>query len=153
MVSISALLVAVFFSFFMRKLYHKTPQKSSIFKHFRALYHAQTSHGFVGFWLFCFQPLHKPTVLLWRQCPDLVLGSWPLKTTIFQALIQKQKSISLPIQSLNPVSFPTTEQKECCLEGIHLELGAYHTGQTVNSAPQICIATGDIHWAAAVEVI
>ena len=153
MVTISALLVAVSFLFSIRKLYHKKCGKSSVFKRLKELYRTQSRHGFVCFWLFRFQPFHEPAVLLWRQCPDLVLGSWPLKTTIFQALIQKQKSISLPIQSLNPVSFPTTEQKECCLEGIHLELGAYHAGQTVNSAPQICIATGDIHWAAAVEVI
>ena len=37
MVTISALLVAVFFSFSIRKLYHKICEKASVFRRFRAL--------------------------------------------------------------------------------------------------------------------
>lgn len=137
----------------MRKLYHKTPEKNSVFKRFKQLYHAQTSHGFVGFWLFCFQSLHEPAVLLGRQCPDLILGSRPLETAAFQTFVQQKESVAFPIQRLDPVSFSATEQKECCLEWIHLELRAYHAGQTVDSTPQICIATGNINRAATLEII
>lgn len=67
--------------------------------------------------------------------------------------IQKQKSVSLPVQRLDAVSLSAAEQEQCCLEGIHLELRTYHAGQAVDPAAQIRIATGDVHRAAAVEVI
>ena len=153
MVTISALLVAVSFLFSIRKLYHKKCGKSSVFKRLKELYRTQSRHGFVCFWLFRFQPFHEPAVLLWRQCPDLILGSRPLETAVFQPFIQQQESIAFPVESFNTVSLSAAKQKQCRLKGIHLELRAHHTGQAVNSASQIRIAAGDIHRAAAIEVI
>ena len=127
--------------------------KASVFKRFKELYCAQSGYSFIGFWLFRFQPLHKPAVLLWCQCPDFILGSRPLETAAFQTFVQQKESVAFPIQRLNPVSLSAAEQKQCCLEWIHPKLCAYHAGQAINPAPQIRITAGNVHWAIAVEVI
>ena len=49
------------------------------------------------------QPLHQPAVLLRRQLPYLVFRSRPLVCTLFQPLIQQDKSIPLPIEALDAV--------------------------------------------------
>ena len=54
---------------------------------------------------------------------------------------------------INTVSFSAAKEEQCCLEWIQLELCAYYAGQAVNPAPQVCIATSDIHRTAAVKVI
>ena len=57
----------------------------------------------VGLWLLYLQPLHQPAVLLRRQLPYLVFRSRPLVCTLFQPLIQQDKSIPLPIEALDAV--------------------------------------------------
>ena len=153
MATISALLAALFFSFFMRKLYHEKCEKASVFKLFIALYCTQSSYGFRRLWLFCFQPLHKPAVLLRRQHPDFILRSRPLETATFQTFVQQKKAVSLPVQGLDTVSFSAAEQEQRRLKGIHLELCAYHAGQTVDPTPQIRITTGNVHRTAAIEIV
>lgn len=77
----------------------------------------------------------------------------PPETTISQTFVQQKETVPLPAQSLNAVSLSAAQEKQRRLEGDHLKLCSYHAGQTANPTPQICIATGDVHRAIAVEVI
>ena len=108
---------------------------------------------FVRLWLLSLQPLHQPAVLLRCQGLHFLCTSGPLETATFQTLIQQQKAISLPVQRLDPVPSPPAEQKQRPLKRVHLELALYQIYQPVNASPRICVPTGNVHRAAAVEII
>lgn len=127
--------------------------KASAFNGFRQLYHAQTGNCPVGFWLFRFQPLHQPAVLLWRQCLHFVLAPGPLEAAAFQPFIQQQEVVTLPVQRLDAVPLPAAEQEQGGLKRIHLELRCHHPGQPVNTAPQVRVTARDVDRAMAIEVI
>ena len=70
--------------------------------------------------------------------------AWPLETAGLQALVQQQKSITLPIQCFDPVPASATEQKQRVGEGIQLELLLNHAGQTIDSSSEIGVTAGNI---------
>ena len=114
--------------------------------------HAQPNHWTMCFWLFYFQPLHKPPILLRRQAPYFILTPGPLVCPTFQTLIQENETILFPVQTLDPVSPPPAKQKQRIGERIQLELLLHHAGQTIYSFSQICVPTGDIHFICSGEV-
>ena len=137
----------------MRKLYHKTHRKASVFKRFTPLYCAQSGHSFVGFWLLRFQSLHEPAVLLWSQYLHLIFCARPLEAACFQPLIQKQKSVPLPVQRLDTIPASAAKQEQRCLKRIHLKLVLHHTSQSVYPTPEVRVAAGDVDRTMAIEVV
>lgn len=66
------------------------------------------------------------------------------QTATFQALIQQQKAISLSLQRLEPVLPSPTEQKQCPLKRVYLELTPYQAVQAINHTAQVCVSAGDV---------
>lgn len=127
--------------------------KGQCFQCFPALDYAQAGHRFICLRLFGLQPLHQPAILLRRQSLHFIRAPRPLKTAALQTLIQQQKAVSLPVQRLEAVPPPPAEQKQRPLKGIHLELALYQIGQSINASTQICVSAGNVHRAAAVEIV
>ena len=127
--------------------------KSQCFQRFSALDHTQTGHRFVCLRLLGLQSLHQPAVLLGCQGLHFLRVPGPLETAALQTLIQQQKAVSLPVQCLEPVPPSPAEQKQRPLKGIHLELALYQIGQSINASPQVCVSAGNVHRAAAVEIV
>ena len=121
-------------------LYHKYPQKASVFNGFWHLYHAQSSDGTMCLWLLYAQAFHEPAVLLRRDLLCFLAGPGPLKAPTFQALVQEQKSVSLPQQSLDAILSPAAEQKQRLGKRIQFILPLHNTGQSVDPTAEICIA-------------
>ena len=119
----------------------------------RILYHAYSRHRTVGLRLLYLEPFHEPTILLRGYLLCLHCGSRPLVHAGFQTLIQKHKTILLPVQTLDTVSPAATEQKQRIGEGIQFELLLYQGGQSIYSFSKIRIAAGDIDAVCTAEVI
>ena len=78
---------------------------------FAILYHAQSIYRTVSFWLLHLESFHEPAILLRRYLFCCEFRSRPLVDALFQSLIQKNKSVLLPVQALNTVPPPAAEQK------------------------------------------
>ena len=124
-----------------------------MFSCFLSLNHAQSSHWLMRPWLLYAQSFHQPAILLWCQSLDFVLRPWPLKAALLQPFIQQQKSVSFPVQCLQPVPFPSAEQKHHPLKRIHLILALHDASQSIYSPPHVCVPTGYVHWAPTVEIV
>lgn len=80
-------------------------------------------------------------------------GSRPLVDACFQTLIQKHKTILLPIQALDAVPPAAAEQKQRIGERIQFELLLHQGSQSIYSFSKIRIAAGDIDAVCTAEVI
>ena len=120
---------------------------------FSSLNHAQSGHWLMRPWLLYAQSFHQPAILLWCQSLDFVLRSWPLKAALLQPFVQQQKSVSFPVQCLQPVPFPSAEQKHHPLKRVHLILALHDAGKSIYPSPQIRVSAGNIHRIAAVEIV
>lgn len=105
------------------------------------------------FGLLHFQTLHQPAVLLRRQGSDFIFTSRPLVRALLQPLVEKNETVLLPVEALNAVSPPSTEQEQRIGEWVELELLLYHTGKTVNPFPQISISAGNIYPVCSAEIV
>ena len=103
--------------------------------------------------LFHIQPFHEPAVLLGSQSSGLTLISGPLEAAGFQALVQQQKSIALPVQGFDPVPASATEQKQRVGERIQLKLLLNDAGQTIDSSSEVGVAAGDIDFVSSGKII
>lgn len=70
--------------------------------------------------------------------------SWPLKTSVFQAFVKENKSISFPIECFHPVSSPATKEKQTVLEWIQLKVLLDNGGKPINGLAHVGITTSDI---------
>ena len=116
------------------------------------LNHAQAGHGFVGLRLLDFQPLHQLAVLLRRQLPHLGFGARPLVNALLQPLVKQDEAVLLPIQSLDPVSPPPTEQEQCVGERVKLKLLLDDGGKAIDPAPQVGITAGNVDFVCSGEI-
>ena len=118
------------------------------FQCFQAIFpvseYSQSRYRAMRLWLLDLQPLHEPTVLLRRQCTRLGFAPWPLVRALFQTFVQQNEAVLFPVQALDAVSPPPTEQEQCVGEWIQLKLLLDHSGQTVYAFAQIGIAAGDV---------
>ena len=110
-------------------------------------------HLAVCFWLFHAQAFHEPAVLLRADLPCFPAVSGPLIYAALQALIQKDKAVSLPVQRLDSVSFPPAKQKEGIGTWIQLKLLLYQCGEAVYSFPDISVTAGDVYTLCCCKVI
>lgn len=106
----------------------------------------------MGFGLIYAYPFHEPAILLWCQGFGLTFLPRPLEAAGFQTLIQQNESIAFPIQRLDSVPPPTTEQEQRISEGIQLKLLLNNRGQSVNPKAQIRVTAGDINPVSAGEI-
>ena len=99
------------------------------------------------------QPFHEPAVLLRCELPYLSFVPRPLVYAAFQALVQKDKAVLLPVQPFDPIPAASAEQKQCVREGIQVKFLLNHGRKTVDAFPQICVSAGNIHMVGPGEVI
>ena len=107
----------------------------------------------VGLRLLYPQPLHQPAVLLRRKLPNLAFAPRPLVHAAFQALIQQDEAVLLPIQGLDPIPPPPAKQKQRIGERIQVKLLLHHGGQAVDPLTQIRITAGNVDAVCAGEVM
>ena len=86
--------------------------KSSNCNAFRASRYAYSGHWAVRFWLLNRQSLHQPAELLWGQIAYFSLASRPLEAAVLKPLIQENKAVALPKESLDTVTPASAEQKQ-----------------------------------------
>jgi len=89
------------------------------------------------------QALHQPSVLLSSNASGVFRFSWPLEASVFQPLVEQNKSVPIPVQSFDPVGTSSTEQKQRLFERVKLVLFPNQTGKSINTTPKIGIATCD----------
>ena len=77
------------------------------------------------------------------KCTDVKIS--PAKLFSASLEMDKNKSVFLPIQPLDPVLLPPEEQKQCVGEGIQPELLLHHSCQPVYPSPQVRVPTDKIH--------
>ena len=85
--------------------------------------------------------------------PALPLYFWAIGNCLSPDAYTAVKSRLPPVQRLESVPPSSAEQKQRPLKRIHLELGLYQSGQSINASPQICVSAGDIHRAAATKIV
>ena len=98
----------------------------------------------MGLWLVNVQPFHEPAVLLERQCSGFCLRSWPLKEAGLQPLVKQYKTVTLPVQHLDPVAASAAEQKQGIGKGVQFKLLLNNGSQALNSESEIFITAGNI---------
>ena len=72
----------------------------------------------MGLWLVNAHALHEPAVLLRRQASCLAFLSRPLESAGFQTLVEQHETVALPVQCLDPIPAPATEQKQAVAEWV-----------------------------------
>lgn len=90
------------------------------------------------------QAFQQPPELLRAQAQYLFLSAGPLVPPAFQALVQQQEAICVPVQGLEPVCPPSAEQKQGVGKGIQLKAMLYDTDQPVDAAAQVGVPAGDV---------
>ena len=68
-------------------------------------------------------------------------------------LVQKDKSILLPIQALDPIPATSAKQKQCIREWVQVKLLLNQDRKTVDPFPQICVSAGNVDVIGSGEVI
>ena len=89
------------------------------------------------------QTLHEPAVLLGCQASGFAFFSGPLETAGLQTFVKQNKSVTFPVQSLDPILPSAAKQKKRVGEGIQPELLFDKCGQAVNTKPEVCASAGD----------
>ena len=117
------------------------------------LYSAQPIHRTVRFWLLDLQSFHQPAVLLRREQLHFALISRPLVNAAFQAFVQQDKAVLLPIQALDPIPAPSAEQKQRVGKRVKVKFLLYHSRKPVDPFSEICIPAGDVNAVGTGEVI
>ena len=84
-------------------------------------------------------------VLLHGQRSGFTFLPGPLEAAGFQPLVKQHKSVAFPVKRFDPISASTAEQEQGVDERIQMELLLNHGGQTVNAAPQVGVAAGDVY--------
>ena len=91
------------------------------------------------------EPLTEPLELFVRNSFCFLFGPWPLKTALFQPLVQKKKTVGIPVETFNPIISSSAEQKQSVIKGIQLELFLDHSSEAINSSAKIRIACRQIN--------
>ena len=94
-------------------------------------------------WLVHTQTLHEPPVLLGCQAPCFAFVPGPLEAAGLQPIVQQHKSVSFPVQGLDPVTPSAAEQEQRVGEGVQPELLLNQRSQAVNTKPEVSAAAGD----------
>lgn len=95
-------------------------------------------------WLFDVQTLHQPCELLPGKGLYFGRFSRPSKTSGFQSLVQKNKSVTFPKKDLDPVTLSAAKEKDTPRERIQMELALHHRCQSVNGFSHICPAADNV---------
>jgi len=76
-----------------------------------------------------------------------------LKGTSTEPLVQKDKSVLLPIQTLDPIPTPSAEQKQCIREWVQVKLLLNKDRKAFDPFSQICVSAGNVDVIGADKVI
>ena len=102
-------------------------------------------HPLICFGLVNGKSFGQPPEFLPAQTSHLGTAAGPLKTSaIFHSLIQQNKAIPLPQQGLDSIPPFATKQKQAVGKRVQFKLLLYDLSQSVYSAPQVRVSTGQI---------
>ena len=90
------------------------------------------------------QPFHEPPKFLLRQQFQLLLVSRPLKSLLYQSLVQQHVSRAIPVQRFDPIRSPSTKQKDGGLIQLLLELQFNHGHQPVDLLAHVGVPAGNV---------
>ena len=77
----------------------------------------------------------------------------PLVRALFQSLVQQDEAVLFPVQALDTVSPPPAEQEEGVGKWVQLKLLLDEARQAVYAFTQVCVATGNIDFICAGEIV
>ena len=77
----------------------------------------------------------------------------PLVRALFQSLVQQDEAVLFPVQALDTVSPPSAEQKKRVGKWIQFKLLLDEPRQAIYAFTQICVATGNVDFICAGEVV
>lgn len=86
--------------------------------------------------------LKEPSQFLFCYGTNLFWIIWPLKTSAFEPLVEKDEAITFPVKGFDPVTFPSTEKEKTVLKRIKLKIVLNQSGQTINSLSHISMSAG-----------
>jgi len=90
------------------------------------------------------EAFHQPPEFLGGDVFHVVGFHGPLEPTIFQPLIEQDKTVSFPVQGLEAIPpFPTKEEK-VVFHGVHVEVFPDDGGKPVDGLAHVGISTGDV---------
>ena len=93
------------------------------------------------------QSLHQRTVLLRSDFQYLFCCAGPAETAKLQPFVKEKESIPFSYEPLDAVTAPSTKQEEDILFiWIQLEVEFHNGCQSINPAPQIRIACGNVNF-------
>ena len=118
--------------------------KSPVFKPIFRLKHILLAALFYDLFLLCRQALHQPPKALRRQQFQLIFWTRPLKASVIQALVQKDKSISRKPQRFDSVGSSSAEKEQAVFVDFIAVLQRDDLRQPINSAAKISVAAGDV---------
>ena len=72
---------------------------------------------------------------------------------LFQSLVQQDEAVLFPVQALDTVSPPSTEQKQRVGKWIQFKLLLDEPCQAIYAFAQICVAAGNLDFICAGEII
>ena len=76
-----------------------------------------------------------------------------MKSSILQPLVQKQKSVTLPEQTLYAVRASAAEKEQCSLvKWIQMKVFGNYTCETVYSVSEVSVTAGQVNTAASVRI-
>ena len=90
------------------------------------------------------QPLHEPAKFLQGKLLQIPFASRPLEPLLRQALVQQNVSRSVPVQRLDPICLPSTEQIQRRLIHFLAELGLHQCCQAIYLLAHVRISAGDV---------
>ena len=108
-------------------------------------------HFGVRFVLLQSQAVQQPLQLPARYSHGrLITGLlWPLELPAIQAAIVEPEAVMVPVQYLELVATPVTEDEEAAAEQVQIEAVLYYRGETVYGFAKVGSAAGEIHRACA----
>lgn len=78
------------------------------------------------------------------QFAYFLFTSWPLVSTLFQAFVQENETVALPVECFHAVPAADAEEEQRIGEWIQLELLLGQGRQTVDPFPEVRIAVGNV---------
>ena len=82
------------------------------------------------------------------------LQEWSARIrALLQSLVRQNEAVPFPVQALDTVSPPSTEQKQRVGKRIQFKLLLDKARQAIYAFAQICVATGNVDFICASEVV
>ena len=91
------------------------------------------------------EAFQEPTKFLMGYLFHFISISRPLEAATFKTFIEKYKTISFPVESLQSVTFMAAEQEKIILKRIHPKILLDKSSKTIYRFSHVGITTGEVN--------